>query len=508
MASVGSASGISSTLGTYSGITSKEIDKLIEAESVPLTKMNLRKSKMTEQQNAWKDVRLRLNTLFTNLEKLQKNETFNTKITSSSHPEKVKITATDLANVEDYKVTVEKLATSTKITSGEIAKLKDKTIYDELGVSGKLALPLKSEKEIKVDTPDGKTDTELPKTLDITIDKKDSLKDITNKINQESKETGIKASVINNRLILTNIETGKKDFSISGESIDAKPENNILTNLGLDKAEKVPGEDAEFTIDGMKVTRSSNEVSDVIENVTIHLLGETKENVNLSLKTDTEKLTTAVKDFVEQYNNVMGFISEKTSVGDPSKKDNKAGTLNGDGSLMRLQSSLRFLMTGAPGNNDKTNIITPMELGIESKDKTSTITFDEEKFKAALKKDPEAVQNFFYNEKKEMKEVTGPDGKPTMEFEKSEFGYTVKLKELMNEYLDDTKGKKSVFKSKTETLESNMKDIDERIKRFNVKIEKKKDYYVRTFTKLDQVMMNAEAQMAYLQSQIDSFAAR
>ncbi|MDT2815839.1 flagellar filament capping protein FliD [Vagococcus carniphilus] len=488
MASVGSVSGISSTLGTYSGITSKEIDKLIEAESVPLTKMNLRKSKMTEQQNALKDVRLRLNSLFTNLEKLQKNETFNTKITSSSHPEKVKITANDLADVEDYKVTVEKLATSTKITSGEIAKLKDKTIYDELGASGKLTLPLKSEK----DRLDGKS-------LDITIDEKDSLKEITNKINQESKETGIKASVINNRLILTNIETGEKDFEIKGD---------VLNGLGLDKAEKVPGEDAEFTIDGMKVTRSSNEVSDVIENVTIHLLGETKENVNLSLKTDTEKLTTAVKDFVEQYNNVMGFISEKTSVGDPSKKDNKAGTLNGDGSMMRLQSSLRFLMTGAPGNNDKTNIITPMELGIESKDKTATITFDEEKFKAALKKDPEAVQNFFYNEKKEMKEVTGPDGKPTMEFEKSEFGYTVKLKELMNEYLDDTKGKKSVFKSKTETLESNMKDIDERIKRFNVKIEKKKDYYVRTFTKLDQVMMNAEAQMAYLQSQIDSFAAR
>ncbi|MDT2865060.1 flagellar filament capping protein FliD [Vagococcus carniphilus] len=488
MASVGSASGISSTLGTYSGITSKEIDKLIEAESVPLTKMNLRKSKMTEQQNALKDVRLRLNSLFTNLEKLQKNETFNTKITSSSHPEKVKITANDLADVEDYKVTVEKLATSTKITSGEIAKLKDKTIYDELGASGKITLPLKSEK----DRLDGKT-------LDITIDEKDSLKEITNKINQESKQTGIKASVINNRLILTSIETGKKDFEVKGD---------VLNGLGLDKAKKDSGEDAEFTIDGMKVTRSSNEVSDVIENVTIHLLGETKENVNLSLKTDTEKLTTAVKDFVEQYNNVMGFISEKTSVGDPSKKDNKAGTLNGDGSMMRLQSSLRFLMTGAPGNNDKTNIITPMELGIESKDKTATITFDEEKFKEALKKDPEAVQNFFYNEKKEMKEVTGPDGKPTMEFEKSEFGYTVKLKELMNEYLDDTKGKKSVFKSKTETLESNMKDIDERIKRFNVKIEKKKDYYVRTFTKLDQVMMNAEAQMAYLQSQIDSFAAR
>src|SRR5699024_2105544 len=116
----------------------KEIDKLIEAESVPLTKMNLRKSKMTEQQNAWKDVRLRLNSLFSNLEKLQKNETFNTKVTSSSHPEKVKITATDLADAENYQVTVERLATSSKLTSGEIKGLVDKSIYDQLEVSGTL----------------------------------------------------------------------------------------------------------------------------------------------------------------------------------------------------------------------------------------------------------------------------------------------------------------------------------------------------------------------------------
>lgn len=484
MASVGSASGISSTLGTYSGITSKEIDKLIEAESVPLTKMNLRKSKMGEQQNAWKDIRLRLNTLFSNLEKLQKNETFNTKVTSSSHPEKVKITSTDLADEENYQVTVERLATSTKMTSGEIKGLGDKSIYDELNVSGNLEF--KSKKG---------------ETISISVDNKDSLKEISNKINQETKETGIKAALINNRLVLTHTETGEKDFDVDG---------SLLDELGLDSAsaQYTKGQNAKFTVDGMEVIRSSNEINDVIENVTIHLLGETKENVNLGLKTDTEKLTTAVKDFVDQYNNVMDFISEKISIGDPSKKDNKTGTLNGDGALMRLQSSLRFLMTGAPGENNKTNIITPIELGIESKDKTAKISFDEEKFKAALKKEPEAVQNFFFYESKEMKDATNPDGTVSSEFEKKEVGYTVKLKELMNEYLDDTKGKKGVFKSKAETLESNLKDIDERIQKFNVKIEKKRDYYVRTFTKLDQVMMNAEAQMAYLQSQMDSFAAR
>ena len=72
---VTSDTGISSTLGSYSGITSQEIDQLIEAESAPLIRMNNQKSLILEQQNAWKDVRLRLNTFSKNVETLQKNET-------------------------------------------------------------------------------------------------------------------------------------------------------------------------------------------------------------------------------------------------------------------------------------------------------------------------------------------------------------------------------------------------------------------------------------------------
>lgn len=484
MAGVTSSTGISSTLGTYSGITSQDIDKLIEAESLPLRKLTNRKTQITDQQNAWKDVKLRLNTLFTKIENLQKNATFNTRVITSSNSDKVTMTATDKADIENYQLTVEKLATATKRVSGEISGLAGKTIYEKLEKSGKL--------EITNDA--GKTST-------IEVEDGDSLKEITNKINANTKESGVKASIVNNRLVVASVATGETTIQVGGELAD---------DLGFSESEGtfIKGQNAEFTIDGMKVTRPTNTISDVVENVTITLKAETKEPVTIGMTNDDDKLVGAVKELVDQYNAVMDFVSEKLAVGDPSKKDNKTGVLAGDSSLIRLQSSLRMLMTAAPGENGSTDIIKPSEIGIDSKDKTSTVKFDETKFREALKKDPEAVKNFFFTKVPKEIESVDQEGQPIKTTEKVEIGYTTKLKELMNTYLSDDKGKKSVFTTRTETLSQNLKELDSRIEQFTARIDKKRDYYVKTFSRLDQVMMQAESQMAYLQSQMDSFSAK
>lgn len=484
MAGVSSSNGISSTLGSYSGITAKDIDKLIEAESLPLVKLNHRKTQLSEQQNAWKDVKLRLNTLLGKIDNLQKNATFNTKKITSSQPEKVTMSATDSAETGSYQIVVEQLATATKVASGEILALKDQTIYDSLNLKGSLELT---------------NDAGQVSTLEIS--EGDSAKEIITKINANSKETGIKGSLIDNRIVISNVATGAKTLNVGGslaKELGLSPESRTVTE----------GDNAKFKIDGMSVVRSSNTITDVIENVTINLHGETKEAATISLATDDEKAVAAAKDLVEQYNAVMDFINEKLNTGDPSKKDNKPGSLSGDSSLIRLQSSLRLLMTSSPGENQTTGHLKPAEIGIDSKDRTSLVVFDEAKFREALGNDPQAVQNFFFNKIPQEVEITDQAGVTTTVKDKKEVGYTVKLKELMNTYLSDANGARSVYTSKTETLSQNLKELDSRIERFTAQIDKKRDYYVKTFTRLDQVMMQAESQMAYLQSQMDSFTAR
>lgn len=496
MPAVTSPTGISSTLGSYSGIGSEQIDQMIEAESTPLLRMNNQKSLILEQQNAWKDVRMRMNSLFKTIETLQKNETWNSKITTSSKPDKVTISGSDKAMEDSFDITVQQIATSTREVSGDIDKMEGKTIYDGLGTSGNLELDSKN--------PDGEKVT-------IEINENDSLKDITNKINSESKETGVKATIVDNHLVFSNVETGATDFNVGGDQA-------LLGDLGMDKnsATNAPtyskGINSKFTIDGMEVERTSNDVSDVVEGVTIHLHGKTEENVTVGLKRDLDKPVEAVNAFVEQYNGLMDFLNEKMDIGDPSKKDNKPGPLAGDNTASRLQSSLKMLATGLPDQNPHTTFKFPSEVGI-SVDKNGVLSLDEEKFKELLKEDPQNVQNFFYYAEKTLVEkkdefgnvIKDEDGNAIMDFDKKEFGYTVKLNELMNSYLKDQAGQKSVYTTKKESYEKSLKDLDDRIDQFTKKIDKKRDYYVRTFTRLDQVMMQAEQQMATLITQLDSF---
>lgn len=493
---VTSETGISSTLGSYSGITSQEIDQLIEAESAPLIRMNNQKSLILEQQNAWKDVRLRLNTFSKNVETLQKNETWNSKATTSSKPDKVTITGTDKAMEDSFDITVEQLATPSKQVSGDIEKLDGKTIYEPLGTSGNFEFESKN-----IDPETGE-----PEQVIIEIDDTDSLKDIQNKINAESKDTGVKATIVNGHLVLSNVETGDTDLKVGGS-------DQLLEDLAMNDtlSTSTQGQNSLFTVDGMKIERTSNDVSDVIEGVTIHLHGETEEPAKVALIRDLDKPVEAVNSFVEQYNSLIDFINEKSEVGDPSKKDNKAGPLAGDSTARRLQTDLKFLVTGVPDENPHTTFRYPAEVGL-SVDKDGYLKLDEQKFKDALEEDPQNVQNFFYGTEKTkipQKDELGniiynEDNEIVYDITTKEYGYTVKINDLMNSYLKDEAGKKSIYTTTDESFEKSIKQLDERIDRFSEKLDKKRDYYVRTFSRLDQAMMQADQQMAFLITQLDA----
>ena len=64
-------------LGSYSGIDQSMIDQLMQIERLPLNQLNNKKTDITSEKNAWKDVNTRLNP-FDRLKALQSPETFNT----------------------------------------------------------------------------------------------------------------------------------------------------------------------------------------------------------------------------------------------------------------------------------------------------------------------------------------------------------------------------------------------------------------------------------------------
>jgi flagellar hook-associated protein 2 len=469
MASITGASGISSILGQYSGIGADQIDQLLQGDAIPKLRAQNRIEDIQKEKTAWSDIKTRLTNFLKKTEDLQKLDTFQTKKATSSDDKSVKISGTAAAGEGKYSVQVKQLATSSSLTGAKLA-----TNDTSLLASGALTI-----KTAELD------ENGIAKEFTFDIDSLDSLKDIATKINKETKNSNITATIVDNRLVLEDKKTGDRTFTVEG---------NVKNALGLSETEATftQGKDAEFVLNGIEIKRQSNTIDDVIEGVTFELLQQTEEgkNVSLTLTNDTSKIKTAVKDFVTQYNSLMSLISDKLKVGDPSSDNNTdAGALAGDSTLIRLQTDLRNMVAPpyTSGGGLKAG-----DLGISITDRQGTLALDEKKFDELLAKDPDAVKDFFFKSEK-----TGETTKTS--------GYSVALKEIADKYLSEKSDNKGVLATKFESYEASIKDLNKQITRLDTILEQKKARYVDMFTRLDQAMMQAEEQMSWLVSQVESF---
>lgn len=468
MASITSSSGISTTLGSYSGVTSDDIEKLLSADT---TKKVLAQNKITtinDQKTAWNDVRTRLSSLLSKVEDLQKAETFATKKVSNSDDSIASITTTADAAENEFNLKVTQLATTTKVIGNKISD-SNKTA---LGIDGSFSLTNSQDK-----------------AFTFTVESTDTLKSLTDKINAETKNSSISASIMDNRLVLTSSITGEHAITVGGDSADA------LGISSTTKASYTLGTQAEFELDGLALKSDSNSVSNVVEGVTFTLKKASTDSTTIKVTTDTDKTVQAVKDLVSQYNSTMSFISDNLSVGDPSKESNTTGKLQGDSTLRSLQERLSSLFTSSAvtGTSLKAN-----DVGISLIDRDGTLGLDEDKLKKALSEDGNAVKNFFY-------QTDGAKSTIASTSNVSETnGYTAVLKKLVDGYLVDTTANKGIIATKAATFDLAIKDLNKQITRFDEILTMKRDRYVDMFTRLDQAMMEAESQLSYFTTQASS----
>lgn len=464
-------------MGSYSGIDMSVIDQMIEAERAKGVKFTNQKQKIEREKNAWKDINTRLDSLFNKLDTLTKKETFESRTVSSNVKEStsLSVTAGENAAVGQYRVQVQQLATSTRLTGG---KIDTGSIYDELKLSGEFSFIVDGEAE----------------PFTIQIDSEDSLRDITNKINELTVDSGIQASIVDNRLVLTDTNMGESSIEVQIDN------DGITTGLGFDENSKSDsGQSAIFTIDGLTIERNTNTIDDVIEGLTFKLsnVHQGADNEIITIASDTEKTTKAVKDFVEQYNSIMNQISSQMDVGDPSLEDNTTGALTGDGTLMRLQSGLRSLMTWNLEGDFSGDFKNIEDLGI-TLDRDGVASFDEATFNEALQNDPANVARFFYTQERVTETVgEGEEATTTSRFEKN--GMSELLKNFVDTYISSSTG---IISTKNETYDKMLKDINAQIDTFNERVDRKRDRYIQQFTALDIAMMQAQSQLDYLYSQI------
>lgn len=225
------------------------------------------------------------------------------------------------------------------------------------------------------------------------------------------------------REVSYDAKTGK--FSLSGtneagngEMVLAGETEAIGISAGAEQQETqgVYGKDAEFILNGAKFTQSTN--SFTINGLTFNLKETTgDESFNITTETDVDGIYENIKSFVDAYNEIISTINGYTKtkpdrdyppLTEPQKKEMeddeikewqdkaKQGILYNDPILTSLTSSMRLDLSSNVTLSDgsKKNIF---QIGIDtgSYSTNGKLEIDEDKLKAAIAEDPEAIVQFF-----------------------------------------------------------------------------------------------------------------
>ncbi|GBD21348.1 Flagellar hook-associated protein 2 [bacterium HR28] len=220
----------------------------------------------------------------------------------------------------------------------------------------------------------------------------DSLSTILNRIN--SSNAGVTASydATSDRVVLTAKTTGSLRITVSDTG-------NLAAALGLDPNQQQLGQNAVYSLDGGATWQysTSNTISDVIPGVTLTLTRTTSSPYSFTVEPNADAAVSAVKRFVEQFNSVLSFIAEKTAYDATTKT---AGTLLGDSAVRAVESTLRRLVT-SPAIGVSGRYRTLADVGISfgavgsAVGSTGQLQLDENKLRAALQENPDAVFELF-----------------------------------------------------------------------------------------------------------------
>lgn len=334
------------------------VAQAIAAMSTPLTQMEQQQNLLQTQTSDINQIESDMTTLENALSALsQPVGALTAMTTSSSNSGIVTATAQSGTVAGNHVVVVNKLAATASWYSGE------ETSSSATLPTGSFTLTVGTNAPITVNTGTGTSG--------------DTLADLATYVNGLG--AGVTASVVND-------SAGSRLAIVSNSSGTAS--NFTISNpTGLTFTEAVQGVDASLTVDGIPIDSASNTVTGAVTGVTFNLLSASTAQVNVSVAPDSGQISTAVTNFVNAYNTVIGDVNQEYTVG----SNGAEGPLSGDTMLSMLQSQLLSIGSYVGGGN---GISTLADLGI-TMNNDGTLTLDTSTLNSAVQNNFSAVQNFF-----------------------------------------------------------------------------------------------------------------
>ncbi|QGG58093.1 flagellar filament capping protein FliD [Paenibacillus sp. B01] len=391
-------SGFSSGLDIDSLVT-----QLMKAERTKLDKLTQKKTTIEWQQEQFRDISTSLVDFRNN--KLSKYNTLNAlsakTSTISGDKAAVSVTSTNSAATGSLSVKVTDLASSasyvaqSKATSGVTGATKLKELF---GDATKLTV----------------TDSLTGSPVEFAIDGEATVSSLVSAVNGNKALNVTMMVGSNGEVSIRSNTTGSRTLSMS--ALDETDASNPQQTLTLSSS--ASGTDAKALINGVLVTSSTNSISTNGYNLQLDAVTETGKETVVSSKLDVDSIMNTIKSFISDYNTVLDQINTKlgearyrnySPLSDEQKEGMKesqvtlweerakSGLLRNDTTLSSLVSNMRLALVSTVDTGDSA-VKTVQSIGIVTglwSDKGKLIIEDEDKLRAAIEANPEAVIKLF-----------------------------------------------------------------------------------------------------------------
>lgn len=442
------------------------VSKLMSVEQRPLTKLDTKEASFQAKLSAFGTLKGTLSSLQTAAKGLTSASTFTSRSAAVSDNTVLTASAANSAATGNYNINVTQLAKKLTIRSDSTYATTTDTFN-----TGSLAITV------------GTT------TKNITIDSTNNTLDgISTAINAAG--AGVTAAIVNdgstNRLVLTANDTGSAGAFTIAVTDNGSGGSHALADLAYSGGAGIAGQtlrvqsgdDAQLSVNGLSVTRSSNTVSDVISGVTLTLakVGTSA----LSVSRDTSSISTAISSFVKAYNDANKMIHDVTAY---NASTGKASILTGDGTVRnigaQLSSALQTSVSGLSGG-----ISTLSDIGIAVQ-KNGSLSVDGAKLQAALNDTGKDIVGLF---------TSTTNNNP---------GVAKRFNDLLNGMV----GTSGSIDGRTAGINSSIADIGKQRITIQARLTATEARYRAQFTALDGLMSSMTTTTNYLNQQLSSLSA-
>ncbi len=478
------------------------VKQLMKAERTKLDKLKQSQTTITWQQEQYRDISTSLVDFRNNkLSKYNTQSALGAKTASvSGNADALSIVSTNSAAAGSLNITVEKLASSANALYKTGA-----TSIDGNSKMSDLNLP-SAAGEITIESRG------IPYKYNYNQD--DKVSDIVNKINADKSLNATLMIGADGKLSIRDNKSGSNSLVLGGDfEFD---EIDVINNNS--------GNQAEYTVNGIKMSSSTNSVSVNGYNLLLKGTSTTTNSTTVTARIDTDGIMNTIKSFITDYNALLDQVNGKLSearyraykpLTDDQRSEMKdkeielwekkatSGLIKDDSILSSMVSDMRqALITKVNTGNE--SIKTVQSIGIVTgqwSDKGKLVIQDEQKLRAAIESNPDEVIALFNR-----KDSSSTNTNISMN---EQVGVFTRLSEIAMkslQLLSDKAGTSAYSADKNATFMANsllgeqLRTLDNKIGDMNSYLARKENQYYKQFTAMETAINRYSSQSSSFSS--------